>query len=268
MILFWEGGFSAERLASRLGMRREHVQRTIILDYRARNPGALRREGYRYALPAEDVDPLLAPRDAAEVFNLLSAEDGIRTRSIAAGLPSPDHQTVRTEDVVALTTSRPDTRAFRALSMACAGRKSVTMSYLTRSGPAELKFSPHTLVRTAWRLHFRGHAAGESFGGNEGFGDFVPSRVLEIFSIENDFVADTEDQSWHAREDLLFRLSPDLPDEVRTQAYQEYMSDTITIPQVRLAIAGYVRRAMTWRVFRDEMYLTWLSGDAEGLRGD
>lgn len=259
MILFWEGGFSAERLASRLGMRREHVQRTIVLDYRARNPGALRREGYRYAPPAEDVDPLLAPRDAAEVFNLLSAEDGIRTRSIAAGLPSPDDQTVRTEDVVALTTSRPDTRTFRALSMACAGRKSVTMSYLTRSGPAELKFSPHTLVRTAWRLHFRGHARGDHFTGGERFVDLVPSRVLEIVSLDDDHISNREDDDWHVREDLSFVLSGALPSDIRAQAFQEYMSDTVTIPQVRRALASYVRRAMMWRVFRDEMHLAWLA---------
>ena len=260
-MLFWEGGFTVGHLSDRLGMRREHVQRSLIPNYRARNPRALQRESRAYANPPKDVVPLLAPEDPADLFNLICAEDRIRDRCIAStrGEASPvGKHGPRTEDVVALTTSRPDTGMFRALHMACASKTSIVISYMSRRGPIELKFSPHTLVRTAWRLHFRGHAIGEELSGGEMYVDLVPSRVLEVFTVARDYVSDKDDLDWHAREDLTFALSVDLPEDIRRQAFQEYMSDTVIIPRVRKAIASYVRRAMMWRVFRDEMHLAWM----------
>ena len=259
-MLFWEGEFSAQRLAERLGVRREHLQRTLIPEYRSRHPGALQRQGRAYAESPEGVAPLLIPENPAELFNLLSAEDGILDRCEARGLggtPNPDYRAARTADVVALTSSRPDADKFRRLYMACARRQCLILSYMSRGGVIELAFSPHTLVRTAWRLHFRGHARTEHFNGGERYIDLVPSRVLAVLSAGDGYVSDKGDRQWHAREDLTFVLSDELPADIRRQAFQEYMSDRITIPEVRCALANYVRRAMKWRVFWDDIRLTW-----------
>lgn len=268
-MLFWEGEFSTQRLSDRLGVRREHLQRTLIPDYKTRNSRALQRQGRTYAEPPEGVAPLLVPEDSAELFNLLSANDQIRDRSLAGRLrnaPIMDHcSTARTADVVAMTSSRPDVGKFRILYMACAQGKGLVLTYMSRRGAIELKFSPHTLVRTAWRLHFRGHAVGDQFKSGETYIDLVPSRVLEVLPDHHGYVSDKGDAQWHLRDDLTFILCDSLPVEIRRQAFQEYMSDKVTIPQVRRALANYVRRAMKWRVFWDDMHLTWRELEGEKL---
>lgn len=259
-MLFWEGGFSVQRLSERLGVRREHLQRTLIPDYKSRHPRALQRKGRTYTEPPEGVVPLLIPEDPAELFNLLSAEDRVRDRcsnNKLGGAHTMDQRGIRTADVVTLTSSRPDTEKFRRLCMASAEKKCLVLSYMSRYGAIELKFSPHTLVRTAWRLHFRGHARGDQLQSGEMFIDLVPSRVLAVLSVGPGYVSDKGDVDWHARENLTFVLSDELPEEIRRQALQEFLSDEVTVPDVRRALGNYVRRAMKWRVFWDDVHLTW-----------
>ena len=71
---------------------------------------------------------------------------------------------------------QPAPDVFRTLLAACTRRQVVDLTYLAKTRSHSVLFSPHTLVVTTHRLHFRGYSHFEEQGERHWW-DLVPSRV-------------------------------------------------------------------------------------------
>ena len=173
-----------------------------------------------------------------------------------------------------VTTAPCDPEIFRALFRAQTSRRAVLIDYRAKSGPRPMWFSPHSLVETSHRIHFRGHAQwlstlpdDHTVGKRALFYDIVPTRIaaIEGESDEN-YVSDDLDVFWHETVDAVFTLSDELPQEIRSAIIQEWGpliyerngKVILLIPNVRKALLQYVSDDLRVRVFQGKMYEIWI----------
>ena len=135
----------------------------------------------------------------------------------------------------------PDT--FRTLLGACVRRQVVDVVYRARTRELAVSFSPHTLVVTPHRSHFRGYSIFE-FEGQDHHWDLVPSRVVSAEVRPTlGYVGIEHDADWHAEATMRLRLKDDVPDAMREAIRYEYglVTDELKIGPVRKALINYVR---------------------------
>ena len=136
----------------------------------------------------------------------------------------------------------PAPDVFRTLLAACTRRQVVDVTYLARTQQHTVLFSPHTLVVTSHRVHFRGYSMFEQHG-RWAWWDLVPSRAIRAEILPSSgYVGDEADAEWHRLITLKFRLHPDLPVSMREAMRQEHEldDDHLTIENVREALAPYI----------------------------
>ncbi len=236
-LALWEGRLTAERLGALTGIRREQAQNAIITPYRTDHPGRLTRthRGFRI-----DPDHALALSMPSDPGGFVAALTGLKTVMPGDGWPLAGNF----ESVPLVCRASADNTMFLAIYQAMCSETAVHVHYRSKRATRAFVFSPHTLVETGDRPHFRGFAA-NPLTGDGSFRDLVPLRAVEVAAYEARYVPATGDADWHARTDLTFRLRPEVSDDVGAALDREYVLDrdrALTIPGVRHALVRYVER--------------------------
>jgi hypothetical protein len=153
------------------------------------------------------------------------------------------------ESIPLICRANGDNEAFVALYRAMCQRRSIDLEYRAKVGLRSYRFSPHTLVDTSSRPHFRGYAA-NPMSGTGYFIDLVPSRVLPSLGTTNDaYVSYEADKKWIRRVDLKFQLREDMDEELQEAISLEYdiQDEYYVLYDVRQALARYVVRQLLER---------------------
>lgn len=164
-----------------------------------------------------------------------------------------------------------DTRSFRQpvsadifciLQGACARHQVVDVIYRTKKREFTAAFSPHMLVNTSHRLHFRGYSYFEEIGRGH-YWDLLPTRVLqaEIRAKPNRqrmrdddhwrYVDGAGDIEWHTKTPLNLELRDELPEDVRQAVRHEHRmnGDRLELGLISMALHRYVRAEYTTRTY-------------------
>ena len=233
---FWRDGVTAAELGRALGMTREAAQRSVVGPYKKEFPHATVRHGKRTHIDGDAYSLKVSPWRVLDVVNFTGA---MQAFADAAGDESP--LGVPIEDLANLLDIDNEVERFRELYAAIARRRAVYLDYAAKRGRIQLLFSPHTVVRTPTRLHFRGHSIRLS-GGRSRYIDVVPGRVISSSpGSDVEYVGAKDDIEWHTRVSIVAELNPQLPGSVRESAMREHQcGDQLTIEDVRHAVAEYV----------------------------
>lgn len=256
-LAFWQENLTGSRLASLLGVDRAHAHRKTVSWFTRKHEAVLTvgtRRSRKYRDDPE-LRPVYGPADTAELFRLLDAIPLVNPRA---------RIDVPMEVVDTNFSSRTHVHVFRKLYAACARRETVIAEYQSRTRAFTMEFSPHTLVRTPGRPHFRGY--GQISGEDTGFfTDFVPARVLSIREGSgSNFVGCEADRAWHRRVTLEFVLNPDLPDQLAKALRQEvsshpaFSNDRLVLPGIRECVAPYFVSHLGFRTVEGEAVRVWL----------
>lgn len=268
-LAFWQDGLTGTRLADFLGVDRTHVHSAVMTPYmELHGEDLVQRRRVWVVREPERRRPRYGPATIEDLFRFL---DGLQ---FLADLPG-EELGVPLEDVTIDLPVEQNLGSFRTLHAAAAQRREVRVLYRSRRREAEYLFSPHAVVRTTSRPHFRGFLRG--FEGREGvFTDLVPARVISAELAEaRTYVGDETDLAWHRRTTVRLGVAPGLSDDQRTTLMAEYApiaafaDGVLTIPNVRVCLAPYVCRHLRYRVFDDDPVEVWVPletyGFGEGL---
>jgi hypothetical protein len=161
------------------------------------------------------------------------------------------------ESVPLICRANEDNQAFVALYRAMCQRCSIDLEYRAKSGPRSYRFSPHTLIDTSSRPHFRGYAA-DPMNETGHFIDLIPSRVIDVVpsrvsqlhgARNNAYVSYESDNEWIRRVDLIFQLHEDMDENLKEAISWEYaiQDGTLVFYNVRAALALYIIRQLSER---------------------
>jgi hypothetical protein len=245
---FWGDGTTCNELASHLNLRRETVQREVISPYKEQFGGVLQYDkSLRKIRLAEGAALKFCPSDPAAIAAIAGAEGIIGEYS---GSVSPFLVLVEDVGLVSDLCVEPEIEAFRCLFAALMRRKAVQLDYLAKTGRLSFSFSPHTLVRTSFRLHFRGYC--DTRDGRPGiYIDIIPDRVLRAHELGREgYVDAAADADWHKKVRVAAYLRDDIPESVLAALRQEYRvatSDHWKTRPVRAAVAPYIAEAFEAR---------------------
>lgn len=167
-------------------------------------------------------------------------------------------------------TPEPDSDIFAILCSGLHQKRVVNGLYFTKHGLREITFSPHTIVRTTARVHFRGVM--QIAGDLSGFPvDLVPSRFLSVDLGDKDaFQGQSVDPDWSKTVDVSLTMARDLPENLRDVIIQEWGESitlrknselneyTLTIKGVRVPLVQYVTSDLRWRAFNGVHYEVWV----------
>jgi hypothetical protein len=127
---------------------------------------------------------------------------------------------------------------------------------LAKNGPRSYRFSPHTLVDTSSRPHFRGYAA-DPVSETGHFIDLLPSRVLQLLDVNNNshasknnsYVSYEFDHEWIRRVALTFQLQENMDENLKEELSWEYaiQDGSLVFYNVRAALALYMIRQLLER---------------------
>jgi hypothetical protein len=169
---------------------------------------------------------------------------------------------------------------FRTLLGACVRRRVVDVVYRGSAREFTVSFSPHTLVNTSHRLHFRGYSVFEETGRGH-YWDLVPSRVLQAEvrrkpigrRLGDDdrwrYVDAAGDTEWHTTLPLRLELRKDVPETMRQSIRHEHRmdGDQLEIGLVSNALRRYVLAELTTRRYAGFPEDVWAS-DTHAIPSD
>lgn len=257
-LAYWQERLTGTRLAELLGVERTHAHRAVLSPYMGMHGSDLTQRDRVWSVRDPDLTrPRYGPASVEDLFRFLDGLEFLRDLpGEALGVPL--------EDVTIDLPVEQNLGAFRTLYAAAAQRRAVRVFYRSRKREAHYLFSPHAVVRTASRPHFRGFLIG--FEGKPGFyTDLVPARVIEIaMGEEGDYTGPELDLGWAQRVDVHLLLSPDLDEDRRASLMQEYApvegfrDGRLTITGVRSCLAPYLCRHLRYRVYDDMPIEVWL----------
>jgi hypothetical protein len=169
------------------------------------------------------------------------------------------------ETVPLICRANGDNEAFVALYRAMCQRHSIDLEYRAKNGPRSYRFSPHTLVDTSSRPHFRGYAA-DPVSETGHFIDLVPSRVSELLGVRNDaYVSYESDNEWIRRVDLTFQLHENMDENLKETISLEYdiQDEYFVFYDVRVALVRYTLRQLLERRVegRDQPIFKYIGSD-------
>jgi hypothetical protein len=248
-LAFWQERLTGTRLAELLGVERTHAHRAVLSPYMRMHGSELANKDRVWSVRDPSLTPpRYGPASVEDLFRFLDGLEFLRD------LPG-ETLGVPLEDVTIDLPVEQNLNAFRTLYAAAAQRRAVRIHYRSRKREADYLFSPHAVVRTAARPHFRGFMRG--FDGRDGFfTDLVPARVIRAeMAGPEDYVGPEGDLAWETRIKVRLRLSEAIPDDMRETMMREYapldgFSDgVLTITGVRACLATYLCRHLRYRVF-------------------
>ncbi len=265
-LAWWEGGVSPARLARILDVSREHASRKIMPW--ARQHLALTEPHGSLQLCTSTLASEELPQGLGSPRALLDILPGM------AACFDGDLAASNVTRLADLTTAPCDPDIFQALYRAQATRRAVLLDYHAKSGPHPMWFSPHSLIETTHRIHFRGHvdwlsppAEDRQAADGPSFYDIVPTRVAGIEGENADqYVSDELDHPWHERVDAVFMLSEALPHDIRSTMIQEWGPHIherngeilLVVRGVRRALLRYVCDQLQQRSFQGQTHEIWI----------
>jgi hypothetical protein len=244
-LALWEGALSAQHLGELVGLSREHAQRTLIGPYRQEMPGRLVSAGRRPSRIEPDGMPTRwMPSDPGGFVAVLTG-----LKAIAGASPKAWPVGGAFESVPLICRANGDNEAFVALYRAMCQRRSIDLEYRAKAGLRSYRFSPHTLVDTSSRPHFRGYAA-NPMSETGYFIDLVPSRVLQLLGAPNDtYVSYESDNKWIRRVNLKFQLHENMDENLKEAISLEYgiQDEYFEFYDVQEALVLYIVRQLLER---------------------
>jgi len=262
---FWQEKLTGTRLANLLGVERTHAHRAVLSPYLGLHGEEMMQKDRVWSVRNPELTlPHYGPASVEDLFRFL---DGLQ---FLKDLPG-EALGVPLEDVTIDLPVEQNLGAFRTLYAAAAQRRPVRVLYRSRKREAEYLFSPHAVIRTTSRPHFRGFMRG--FEGRDGlFTDLVPARVIRAEMADpGDYVGPEGDLAWLTRIEVRLRLSEAIPDDMRETMMREYapldgFSDgVLTITGVRACLATYLCRHLRYRVFDVVPIEVWIPEEEYGF---
>lgn len=162
---------------------------------------------------------------------------------------------------------QPAPDVFRTLLAACTRRQVVDLTYLAKTQSHSVLFSPHTLVITTHRVHFRGYSQFEQQG-QWHWWDLVPSRVMSAeIRRHSGYVGDENDADWHDWVMLYLRLRDVVMPPMQAAIRHEHgiVADRLDIGPVRKALMHYIAADYLERRYHGLEGPAWELGSADGL---
>jgi len=260
MMAFWEGGVKAREVARALGTTREHVQRTLLLDYRNNSaPTALKRGRFGVVFTEGSGGLRYAPDSIRDLMAVLRGE---AAAARASGDSFPFRLNVESAPVAA-SADEGDADLFQEICAASVHRLALRLDYVAKSGLRQFWFSPHSIVDVHPLPHFRGCAIFD--GGATHYIDMVPPRIASIHGRDGErYVGGAGDTEWHERMDVVFELDPLLDHNVRASLMEEAGGcDRLVFPNVRRALVDYVARDLGLRMVGGVLRSVWRRADIE-----
>ena len=261
---FWRDGVTAAELGQALGMTREAAQRSVVGPYKKAFPHAMVRRGKRTHIDGDTYSLRVSPWRVLDVVNFTSAMQAFAD-AVSGGSPLE----VPIEDLANLLDIDNEVERFRELYAAIARRCAIYLDYAAKRGRIQLIFSPHAVVRTPTRLHFRGHSIRLSEG-NSRYIDVVPGRIISSsLGSDDEYVGAKDDIEWHTRGSIVAELNPRLPETVRESVMREHQcGDQLTIENMRYAVAEYVVDWLKGRRLRGIIDPVWVRARVDRIKCD
>lgn len=235
--LFWGDGLSAGELAAAFGIARPNAQQTIA-GYRKRHPRQMR---YDRALHRQiPTDEFKANYIREDVGRFLDYQRAVSQTAVYQD--DPAWLDLPFTDADAVIRPRYDKEASRAVLAALRCRSVVEVEYWSKQAVRVWRLSPHHLVFADGRYHLRAYCHDR-----QSWLDFVLSRIMSAFAVDDPWVSDAGDRDWHARGDMSFLVNSLLPDHVRDAIRLDYLRpglERLVIPGVRKALSLYIRRRL------------------------
>jgi hypothetical protein len=252
-LAYWLGGTTRAEIAALLGYVPRHVTTLIHTGFGRLGRTTVRYDAKekRWIAPDWQEEGLLGPEASRDAVAILAAASAWAPEGLP-GLTCPIVDTNRFR-------RDPPPETFRVLLAACTRRRPVHVAYRARTREFAVTFSPHTLVRTAYRLHFRGYSLFEDVGRGH-YWDLVPSRVL---SAEPDLAADYVDASgddeWHRRVMLHLVLHDHVPPPIAEAIRREHdmLTNCLHIGPLPQALLHYVRAEYVGRRYEGYEGKVW-----------
>ena len=224
-LLYWRGNLNAPEFADAVGRARQRAQEDIITPFVKDRAADLQQVRGRKHGRTLMVRPKSAPDDLWSFFGLLAAERAWRRRE------RPGQSSLAGLDVVDLAPPEPADAAVWICRAAAQKRVIVGHYMFKRHGARPVRFSPHAMVRTPRRIHFRGHLLVHAAGGIQDWGyvDLVPGRFLDDGDLRLDdsgYKGMEGDRDWHERTRLVFLVNPALPPHAFFALQQEHGLET------------------------------------------
>jgi hypothetical protein len=272
-LAFWRTRISAAQLGTILGVTRQTAQTAVIRRYREEYPGKLTFTRRANGLPdgATIDDPAYADPDLGNLFHLLVAvrEFGeqhsaeiAHGRTTMLGFPAEEIRMPEPTDIEAL----------RRIIAAASHRRAVIGTYAFKEREmTRVRFSPHAMVKTPFRIHFRGFlesSAGSGGWAVHGYRDIVPFRFVDIEENSEDASLPGRDDEWLDEEILRFRLNPELPSSVRFTYATEYQLRSAGDVHYELwvrdrrAFSHYYRTEFFSRTWGEEKRPIWVEAES------
>lgn len=233
--LLWGGGFTAGELAEGFGIARQNAQHTIQV-YQKMHPGQMQYDpSQRRQAPTEHFEAIYVRSDVARFLEYQRAVSHIgqfHDELSWSDLPFTDADTL----------VRPlyDRDALHAVLESLRQQAVVEIDYWSKNRARPRLISPHHLVFADARYHVRAYCH-DSLE----YRDFVLSRVMRAKRTPVPWVSEKEDQEWHHRQDLAFKINPELPQPAQAAIRLDFLAEEeelLRIQGVRIALMRYVQR--------------------------
>lgn len=244
---FWFGGASASEMAKALDVTREHFQSHVVTPYKKAHPETLGydKDARRTRFLGDAWSLKWSPSGSIEAFSQFYAR---QAEAEAMGVTIDFH--IPVVDILDVTNQNRDfSDLLRLTTEAIYRRQALRIDYHTKKGLMQRFFSPHTLVRTAFRLHARG-AIAELEGTRYKFVDLIPARIERAeIDVEQPYLDRNLDSVWNEKVIVSLKLNPMLPKSVYLSVAQEAMvgvDGTVKI-MTNAALSRYVRDDMLAR---------------------
>lgn len=245
-LLYWRGVIHAKKISEIIGITRKTIMMTVLPRLKDKGVRFENRTGKGELSGLSLVEnhaPITCSGTMAEAVALVHL-------SRSMGYEDEELLGFDVEDLVAL---RPETahsqRIARTLGNAAAQKRVVQGVYVSKQGSAGVEFSPHTLVRTAHRVHWRGHAVFDDNTGISGktgdYVDLVPERFQSCSMIPTGkgegYVPKDKDHDWNQMVNVCAHLNPGIPPDSRDAILEETddPEGRLVVP-TRKALARYV----------------------------
>ena len=243
-LLYWRGNVNASEVADAVGRSRQHVQTEVITPFaQGRKRDVLEKRGRKHGRTLV-TQPTSAPNALWPFFNLLATECIWRRRE------RPGYSGLSNIDIVDLAPPEPAAAAVYVCRAAAQKRTLVGRYLFKNHGVRAVRFSPHTMVRTPRRIHFRGHLlvhTADDILQDWGYVDLVPGRFLDDGDLElheSGYRGAENDRDWQEKIEIAFEINPALPQEAYLALQQEYALEADR--EGRCCFKLRVRRALVY----------------------
>lgn len=252
----WCGGATAGELGKLMGMRREAAQ-TRIADYKREYGAAglsVVGKAKRTIFAGSSEGLKCTPSTVTEVVTILSASNAFL---LAAGEKKRSWN-VPVEDTLLSVDSGASAEEFRAFCGAIARREALQIDYIAKNGLRSFRFSPHTIVRSGFRIHVRGAETRDQSPTR--YIDLIPARATRIENLgEGPYLSAEFDDDWHKTVTLKARIRKWLDGDLRESVEREYRLEPgrdLVLP-VRSALSHYIADELVARRTRGSDKPLW-----------